>query len=214
MPNEIVRRQNKQTVLRQAMKLFSANGVENTSGEMIARKSNLTLRSIQNYYKTKNDLIAAVLENGYAAELREMKLFFASERYQSKAGADQIMAIVATAMNKAVEHPDIIFCTAQMQHILSRASERREQQLSGNWLYVMEHLQNAFNKGMADGSITKAMEEKLIDVKSIMLALRGIQEQVAFTMRDKALNELFEPQNVVKKYICQMELMLSGKHDV
>ena len=61
MPNEIVRRQNKQTVLRQAMKLFSANGVENTSGEMIARKSNLTLRSIQNYYKTKNDLIAAVL---------------------------------------------------------------------------------------------------------------------------------------------------------
>ena len=75
-------------------------------------------------------------------------------------------------------------------------------------------MQNAFDKGMADGSITKAMEEKLIDVKSIMLALRGIQEQVAFTMRDKALNELFEPQNVVKKYICQMELMLSGKQDV
>ena len=41
------------------MKLFAENGVENTSFEWIAREFGFSLRSVQNYYHTKNDLIAA-----------------------------------------------------------------------------------------------------------------------------------------------------------
>ena len=52
------------------MKLFTANGVENTSVEMIARESGLTLRSVRIIFITKKDLIAAVLANSYAAELK------------------------------------------------------------------------------------------------------------------------------------------------
>src|SRR5574344_191403 len=106
MPNEVMRQQNKQTVLKKAMKLFTENGVENTSVEMIARESHLTLRSVQNYYHTKNDLIAAVLNNGISAELGEMRSFFASEEYLGMSGAGQILKIVETTYRNAIEKAD------------------------------------------------------------------------------------------------------------
>ena len=102
MANELVRQQNKQNVLYQAMKLFVRNGVENTSLEMIARESKLTLRSVQNYFRTKNDLISAVLFHGQRTEMEEMKAFFDSEEYRSRSGAEQIMSIVKTALDKSV----------------------------------------------------------------------------------------------------------------
>ena len=211
MPNEMIRQQNKQTVLKKAMKLFTENGVENTSVEMIARESHLTLRSVQNYYHTKNDLIAAVLNNGISAELGEMRSFFASEEYLGMTGAGQILKIVETTYRNAIEKADTVFCTMQMQHILSRMPGKTDKpQMTGNWLYVMEHLKSAFDKGVIDGSISESAEEKIIDEKSIMLALRGIVEQIAFTMCDRELRELFEPEVAVKKYVRQVELMISG----
>ena len=214
MPNESIRQQNKKTVLAQAMKLFAANGVENTSVEMIARESGLSLRSVQNYYRTKNELIAAVLKNGYAAELAELQAFFASEPYRSKTGAEQLLAIVAATLNRSVEQPGRIFCTAQMQRILSRVSDWDEKPpLTGNWPVIMEQLKNAFDRGVRDGSITQTVQENLIDARSVMLALRGIQEQTAFAMRDRELNALLEPKTAVKKYIRQMELMLSARQN-
>ena len=118
MPNEKVRQENIRNVIRQAMKLFVANGIENTSMEMIARESGLTLRSVQNYFHTKNDLYTAVLKNGYTIELNEIRSYFASEHYMSKSGAEQVIDIISTTLNKAVEYSDIVFCTAQMQHDL------------------------------------------------------------------------------------------------
>lgn len=212
MPNELIRQKNEQTVLRQAMKLFVANGVENTSVEMIARNSNLTLRAVQNYYRTKTDLITAVLNHALTIQLDEMKSFFESEQYRSKKGAEQILEIVTVALDKAIKNSDIIFCAAQMQHILSQApGNDGAPQLSGNWRYVMEQLQMAFAKGTLDGSLVQKTEKELIDVKTIMLALRGIQEQVAFALRDQELKQLFEPETTVKKYIRQMEMMLMAK---
>lgn len=212
MPNEIIRQQNMQTVLRQAMKLFVANGVENTSVEMIARESGLTLRSVQNYFHTKNDLIAAVLDRGISAEIEEMKSFFSSERYLSRTGAGQILDIVSVTFNKAVEMADIVTCSAQMQRLVSRASDaNRRPQMAGNWKYIMEQVKSAFAKGIEDGSITKNMESSLVDANSITLAMYGIKEQIAFAVCDKELSDLFEPEIAAKKYIRQMELLLSAK---
>jgi len=214
MPNESIRQRNKQTVLTQAMELFADNGVENTSVEMIARKSGLSLRSVQNYYRTKNELIAAVLRSGYAAEQAELQSFFASAQYQSKTGAEQLQAIVAAALGRAVEQPALIFCTAQMQRILSRVPDWDEKPpLCGNWPAVMEQLKSAFDKGVRDGSITQTVQENLIDARSVMLAMRGIQEQVAFAMCDGELNALLEPKIAAKKYLRQMEMMLSAGRD-
>lgn len=214
MPNEMIRQQNKQTVLSKAMKLFVKNGVENTSFEMIAREAGLSLRSVQNYYRTKNDLIAAVLDCGVAEELEEMNRFFSSDRYRRKTGAGQVLAIVEVIYSKAVEMADVIFCAAQMQHILSRASQNEgNSPLAGNWQTVMDQLQSAFNKGLRDGSITRNMEASLIDARSITLALYGIREQIAFTMCDETLRELFRPEIAVQKYMRQVELLLSAKED-
>jgi len=210
MPNGLIRQRNMQKVLQTAMKLFVANGVENTSVEMIARKTDLTLRSVQNYFPTKGDLIAAVLQNGYALELEEMKAFFASARYRSKTGAEQILEIVSVSLSKAVAHADIVFCTAQLQHIVSRMSEGTDRpKLTGNWQFFGTQLQKAFDTGISDGSITKEVEERLIDAKCTMLALRGIQETLAYTMCDKAFCAFFDPRSAVEKYVHQIELMLS-----
>jgi len=212
MPNEIIRRQNMQTVLRQAMKLFVANGVENTSVELIARESGLTLRSVQNYYHTKNDLIAAVLECGCAAEIAEMKAFFSSPQYLSKTGAEQILMIVTVAFRKAVDMADVVVCSAQMQRLLSRASKTSEKpQMAENWKLITEHVESAFARGIQDGSITKSMETSLIDARSITLAMYGIKEQVAFAMCGEELRGLFDPEAAVEKYIRQMKLLLSVK---
>ncbi len=214
MANELVRQQNKQNVLYQAMKLFVRNGVENTSLEMIARESKLTLRSVQNYFRTKNDLISAVLFHGQRTEMEEMKAFFDSEEYRSRSGAEQIMSIVKTALDKSVEKSSVIFCISQMHHILSRVSNGGAGvKLTENWLYVMKQLQNAFNKGARDGSIAKTKESELIDVKTIMLAVRGIQEQVAFAMNDAAMKELIEPEKAVTKYKKQIELLLMTEQE-
>lgn len=209
-----VRKKNMQIVLREAMKLFAANGVENTSVEMIARKTDLSLRSVQNYFPTKGDLIAAVLQNGYALELEEMKAFFASESYKGKTGAGQILEIVSVSLDKAVEHSDIVFCTSQLQHIVSRMPDAaKDPKLTGNWPYFGEQLQKAFDTGVSDGSITKAVEERLIDAKCTMLALRGIQEAIAYTMCDQEFCRFFDPRSAVKKYVHQVELMLSLTRD-
>ena len=109
MSNEQVRQQNIRAVLSQALKLFVAHGVENTSVEMVARKTNLTLRSVQNYFHTKIDLIAAVLNDCYACELEEMNIFFESEQYQGKNGAEQVVAIVAAAQDSALQHHKVVF---------------------------------------------------------------------------------------------------------
>ena len=214
MPNGLVRQMNMQKVLHEAMKLFVENGVENTSVEMIARKTDLTLRSVQNYFPTKGDLITAVLQNGYALELEEMKVFFASDSYRSKTGAEQILDIVSVSLNKAFEYPGIVSCTAQLQHLVSRMSEgAKKPKLTGNWQFFFFHLQKAFEKGMSDGSITSTMESRLIDAKCTMLALRGIQESIAYTMCDKELREFFDPSSAVKKYVHQMKMMLSLNQD-
>ena len=194
------------------MKLFTANGVENTSVEMIARESGLTLRSVQNYFRTKKDLIAAVLANSYAAELKDMKSMALAESYQNKNGAEQIIEIITIACQKAIGKADVIFCTSQMEHILSRASKDNEEvRLEGNWNFIMDHIQRAFTKGLKDGSITVKMKDNLVDANSITLALYGIQQQVAFAMCDQRLHEVFQPEIAIKKYIRQMELMLSEK---
>lgn len=212
MPNEMIRQQNMQTVLNQAMKLFVENGVENTSFEMIARESGLSLRSVQNYYHTKNDLIAAVLEFGLAIELREMKDFICTDTYRNKTGAEQILTIITVAYNKAVEKAAVISCATQMQHILSRASDNESKPLlAGNCQYIMEQIQEAFDKGLQDGSITRQMEASLFDTKSITLALYGIKEQIAFAMCDRELRNLFQPEIAAQKYIKQIELLLSTK---
>jgi len=212
MPNEIIRRQNIQTVLQHAMNLFTAHGIENTSLEMIARKSHLTLRSIHNYFPTKAALIAKVLQAGYAAEYEEMRLFFASAEYRNKTGAEQILSIVATTLHKAVEHSSIVFCTAQMQHVVSRSTlNEGKNQMNGNWEYVMKQVQDAFGKGIADGSVPLTTEKDVIDAKAIILALQGIQEQVAYALCDETLSAFFTPEVTVQKYIRQMELILSPK---
>lgn len=214
MSNEQVRQQNIRAVLSQALKLFVARGVENTSVEMVARKTNLTLRSVQNYFHTKIDLIAAVLNDCYACELEEMNIFFESEQYQGKNGAEQVVAIVAAALDSALQHHKVVFCTAQMQHIISRVPQKDgTQPLTGNWLHVMKFLQSAFEKGALDGSIAQSTETELVDVKTIMLALQGVREQVAYAMCDRTLREILDPRTVVKKYVRQMELMLIAKQD-
>lgn len=206
----LVRQKNMQAVLREAMKLFAANGVENTSVEMIARKSDLTLRSVQNFFPTRGDLIAAALENGYALELEEMEKFFASERYRSKTGAEQILEIITVSLDKAVEHADIVFCTSQLQHIISRMPQGAgKPKLTGNRRYFSQQLQSAFEKGVSDGSVTTAMYERLIDAKRTLLALRGVQEKIAYAMCDQELRAYFDPRSAVNKYVHQMELLLS-----
>jgi len=209
MANEIVRQQNIQNALQQALKLFVENGIETTSMEMIARASDLSLRSIQNYFHTRTDLYIALLSRGYALERKEMKAFFGSKEYRSRTGAEQVISIISTALNKSIEHADTVFCTAQIQHIISRiADEENPAQLTGNSLYLMERLQSAFDKGIADGSITQAVENELVDVKTIMLALVGIREQVAYAATNRILQNLFSPEATVKKYIRQMELVM------
>ena len=214
MSNEQVRQQNIRTVLSQALKLFVTNGIENTSVEMVARKSDLTLRSVQNYFHTKIDLIAAVLNNCYACELEEMNGFFEAAEFKNKNGAGQVMDIVAAAMDTALLHYEVVFCTTQMQHVISRVPKKEgKPPLTGNWLYVMERLQSAFDQGRLDGSIKQTTEQELVDVKTIMLALQGIREQIAYAMCDGTLREIFDPRTVVKKYIRQMELMLVAKQE-
>jgi len=207
--NEMVRQENIQNALQQALKLFIENGIETTSMEMIARASGLSLRSIQNYFHTRTELYIALLSRGYALELKEMKAFFGSKEYQSRTGAEQVTSIVSTALNKSIEHADIVFCAAQIQRILSRtADEENPALLTGNSLYLMERLQSAFDKGIADGSIAQTVENELIDVKTIMLALVGIREQVAYASTNRILQNLFSPEATVKKYTRQMELVM------
>lgn len=206
----MVRQMNIQNALQQAMELFTENGIENTSMEMIARASGLTLRSIQKYFHTRNDLYVSLLKRSYALELEEMKDLFGSQGYQSETGAGRVMAIISASLREAIEHADTVFCTVQMQHILSRTADKENPaQLTGNWLYLMDRLKSAFDAGIADGSISQATENELIDVHTIMLALIGIHEQVAYALTNTTLHTLFSPEETVKKYIRQMEALMS-----
>ncbi len=212
MANEKIRQKNINNVLTNAMKLFVSNGIENTSMEMIARKSGLTLRSVQNYFHSKNDLYSAVLKNGYAIELKEIRSFFQSENYLKKSGGEQVIDIIATSLNKAVEHAEIVFCTAQIEHVVTRIKNNCDElQLNENWKFIMDHIQSAFDKGIKDGSVSMAANSELVDANTIMLGILGIREQVAYSMCNQSLRELMKPEDAVRKYIRQMKLIFGAK---
>ena len=81
----------------------------------------------------------------------------------------------------------------------------------GSFFFVMKQVQNAFGKGIADGSVPLTTEKDVIDAKAIILALQGIREQVAYALCDDTLSAFFTPEVTVQKYIRQMELILSPK---
>jgi AcrR family transcriptional regulator len=209
MSNERVRQQNIEKVLCQAQKLFIANGIENTSMGMIARESDLTLRSVQNYFHTRNDLYVAVLNREYAFQLENLHAFFESEQYKGRNGAEQVLDIISMVLNRAVENCETVFCTSQMQHIVSRASE--DVKLNEKCQYIMDQTQKAFDKGTEDGSIARTISTELIDVSSIMLVLRGVREQIAYAMCNRSLREVFDPETAIRKYIRQMELIFKAE---
>ena len=166
--------------------------------------------TIQNYFHTRNDLYVSLLKRNYAFELEETQELFGSKGYQSKTGAERVLSIISTALNAAIEHADTVFCVVQMQHILSRTEDgENPAQLTGNLLYLMDRLQSAFDTGIADGSISQSMENEFVDVNTIMLAMIGIHEQVAYALTNTTLHKLFTPEAAVKKYIRQMEALLN-----
>ena len=211
MSNEKIRQQNIEKVLKQAMKLFVENGIENTSTEMIARASDLTLRSVQNYFHTKNDLYTAVLNRGYAIEFSEIKAYFESEKYINQSGADQIIGIITTTFTKAVKYPEIVLCTSQLQNIITKAYQNLDKlQATEKWQYMMDQMQKAFDKGATDGSIAQTTYNDLADVKTVMLGMLGAREKIAYAMCNQTLRELFDPEKKKKKYIRQVELIFKA----
>jgi AcrR family transcriptional regulator len=69
----------RQQILKAAKQLFKTNGVEGVSFEDIAKKANLARPSIYVYFKSKSDLISALLEESYPVLFSEIEAAMASK---------------------------------------------------------------------------------------------------------------------------------------
>ena len=61
---EEIRRINKKIILEAALSLFAENGYNTTSMDAIAKKAKVSKGNLYNYFKSKEDLLGNVLQNG------------------------------------------------------------------------------------------------------------------------------------------------------
>ena len=186
MSLEELREQNKRTVIEAALACFIERGIEQTKISEVARRAELTERSIYRYFETKADLVLAAallfwddnqqkIERAHAADARD------------KNGISQIYEILCAYADLFFTNRREIIFVQEAEDYLNRNGKSALLDNKPPTPFESSHapLANAIQAGIADGSV-KAGEHVALLYYNTYDALLGLLQKMAITQDGSA----------------------------
>jgi TetR/AcrR family transcriptional regulator, cholesterol catabolism regulator len=142
----------RQNVLDSAARIFRDNGYAGTTMRAVAEEANLKAGSIYYHYKSKDDLISAVLDVGIHAVSDAVKKAL-SELPQNTSAHDQIETAVRAHISAIIEHGEYTMATRRVSGNVPekvRAKNVRDRRAYGTmWQNLLEKCKKRgeFRKG-------------------------------------------------------------------
>lgn len=151
-----------------ALKLFVEKGIQQTSIQEIIEKANISKGTFYNYFSSKNDCIAAILENlRYDSSQQRMAIQFGKDIHDRKVFIEQIASIIR--LNQ--EHN----LSALFEAILSSNETELKKLVMQHRIFEMDWLSNR---------MIEVMGEKYRDyVFEVTILFYGMFQQMLFSLR-------------------------------
>jgi AcrR family transcriptional regulator len=181
MSLEEVREQNKRTVIEAALACFLEQGIEQTKISEIARRAELTERSIYRYFETKADLVLASALLFWDDNQQKIERAHADSA-QSKSGTAQIYEILCAYADLFFTNRREIIFVQEAEGYLNRNGKSALLDNKPPTPYESSRapLANAIRAGIADGSVKAGANVELLYYNTYD-ALLGLLQKMAMT---------------------------------
>lgn len=181
MSLEEVREQNKRTVIEAALACFIEQGIEQTKISEIARRAELTERSIYRYFETKADLVLAAALLFWDDNQQKIERAHAGGAHD-KNGTAQIYEILCAYSDLFFTNRREIIFVQEAEGYLNRngKSALLDNKPPTPFESSRAPLANAIRAGIADGSV-KAGESVELLYYNTYDALLGLLQKMAIT---------------------------------
>jgi AcrR family transcriptional regulator len=181
MSLEEVREQNKRTVIEAALACFLEQGIEQTKISEVARRAELTERSIYRYFETKADLVLASALLFWDDNQQKIERAHAASA-QNKSGTAQIYEILCAYADLFFTNRREIIFVQEAEGYLNRngKSALLDNKPPTPYESSSAPLANAIRAGIADGSVKAGANVELLYYNTYD-ALLGLLQKMAMT---------------------------------
>ena len=202
MSLEELREQNKRTVIEAALGCFIEQGIEQTKISEIARRAELTERSIYRYFETKADLVLAAALLFW--EDNQQKIEHAHEKNaHGKSGIAQIYETLCAYADLYFTARQKIIFVQEAEGYLNRNGKSALLDNKPPTPFKSSHapLANAIRAGIADGSVKTSADVELLYYNTYD-ALLGLLQKMAITQDGAATNGIDARQRLT--HFCKL----------
>lgn len=202
MSLEELREQNKRTVIEAALGCFIEQGIEQTKISEVARRAELTERSIYRYFETKADLVLAAALLFW--EDNQQKIEHAYEKNaHGKSGIAQIYEILCAYADLYFTARQKIIFVQEAEGYLNRNGKSALLDNKPPTPFKSSHapLANAIRAGIADGSVKTSADVELLYYNTYD-ALLGLLQKMAITQDGAATNGIDARQRLT--HFCKL----------
>jgi AcrR family transcriptional regulator len=162
MPNEAIRIRNIEKALETTYELCLENGIENTTKEMVARKSGLSRKSIDRYFRNKLDCVVQVAESVLAGIRDEMRERYPDSLFtdNSYTGAELLKRYLVDVKALFLKDPRVFVLYSEFRVFVYHHGDYDTKE----YVLLMDRLGNRnlrlkiYNLGVKDGSFPKDMD--------------------------------------------------------
>jgi AcrR family transcriptional regulator len=149
--------QRRNTIIDAAEKVFFKRGIESASMEEVAQEAELSKGTLYLYFKSKDELYRAIILRGFIILKRQLK----EAAHNNETGFQNVKAISEAYIKFSYDYGGYFDAILHYQNDLFNSRKREPSQVlsleGGN--AVIGVLIHAIQKGKADGSIAKDVQE-------------------------------------------------------
>lgn len=202
MSLEELREQNKRTVIEAALGCFIERGIEQTKISEIARRAELTERSIYRYFETKADLALAAALLFWEDNQQKIEQAHATST-QEKSGIVQIYEILCAYADLYFTDRQKIIFVQEAEGYLNRNGKSALLDNKPPTPFRSSHapLANAIRAGIADGSVKADANVELLYYNTYD-ALLGLLQKMAISQDGAATNGIDAHQRLT--HFCKL----------
>ena len=202
MSLEELREQNKRTVIEAALGCFIERGIEQTKISEIARRAELTERSIYRYFETKADLALAAALLFWEDNQQKIEQAHATST-QEKRGIVQIYEILCAYADLYFTDRQKIIFVQEAEGYLNRNGKSALLDNKPPTPFRSSHapLANAIRAGIADGSVKADANVELLYYNTYD-ALLGLLQKMAISQDGAATNGIDAHQRLT--HFCKL----------
>ena len=178
-------RQNlKSLILAEAKKRFCEQGVKSARMDDIAKGLKISKRTIYEIYSNKEDLLIAIIKEGYAEHLKELDAFASN----SSDVMDIMLEVFRLQMENIVQiHPNFIYDIHKYPKALDTLRELEQQRSAG--------AKSFFEKGVTEGYFLDTID---------FVVFVNIMTSITETMRELVYKGVHTYKEILSNYIVVM----------